>query len=68
MMEKIVGKLKRMPPRLAITLGCYLILLVVGLVLLLPVRTRDERFVLGFFLAVFVFFTWKTIFHARKGS
>ena len=68
MKENTREKLKKIPPRLFFALCCYLVLLITGLVLLLPVRSQEERYVLGFFLAVFALLTWKTIIHAKKGS
>ena len=61
-------KIKKLPPRLLISLGCYIVLLAAGLFVLLPVRSQEDRYVLGFFLAVFTIFTWKTIVHAKKGT
>jgi hypothetical protein len=61
-------KIKELPPRLLFALGCYLVLFMAGFFVLLPIRSREELGVLGFFLAVFCFFTWKTIVHANKGE
>jgi len=51
-----------------IALGCYLVLIVVGLYFLLPVRSQEDRFLLGIFLAVFAILALKTIVHANKKS
>lgn len=60
------GKIKQLPARLMLALGCYLILIVVGLYILLPVQSREDRFLLGIFLAVFAILAWKTVVHANK--
>jgi hypothetical protein len=59
-------KIKELPPRLLFALGCYLVLLIAGLFVLLPIRSQEDRYVLGFFLAVFCIFAWKTFVHANK--
>ncbi|MBN2320121.1 MAG: hypothetical protein JXR49_13645 [Acidobacteria bacterium] len=61
-------KIKRLPPRMLIALGCYLVLIIVGLYFLLPVRSQEDRFLLGIFLAVFAILALKTIVHANKKS
>lgn len=55
-----------MPPRLLISLGCYLVLVVIGLYVLLPVRSREESFILGIFLTVFAILILKTFIHTNK--
>ena len=59
------AKLKGASPRLFIALACYFVLILVALYGLLPVRTSDERFVLGFVLLVFTLLIVKTILHAK---
>ena len=59
-------KIKQLPPRLLIALGCYLVLIVVGLFIFLPIRNQDDRILLAFFLAVFAILAVKTIVHANK--
>jgi len=59
------AKLKGASPRLFMALTCYLILILVALYGLLPVRTPNDRFVLGFVLLVFALLIVKTIIHAR---
>jgi hypothetical protein len=49
-------------------LACYFILIVAALVVLLPVRTSHERFVLGFVLAFFAVLIIKTIVHSQIDS
>ena len=68
MSKTLRDKIKRLPPRLLIALGCYLALVSVGLYVLLPVRSREERFLLGIFLAIFAILAWKSIVHANKRS
>ena len=59
------AKLKGASPRLFIALACYFVLILIALYGLLPVRTSDERFVLGFVLLVFALLIVKTIVHAK---
>jgi hypothetical protein len=66
MSKTLRDKIKRLPPRLLIALGCYLVLISVGLYVLLPVRNREERFLVGIFLAVFALLAWKSVVHAIK--
>jgi hypothetical protein len=61
-------KIKEVSPRLLFALGCYLVLFIAGLFVLLPIRSREDSYVLAFFLAVFCIFIWKTIVHANKGD
>ena len=61
-------RIKRLPSRLLLALGCYLVLIVVGLYVLLPVQSREDRFLLGIFLTVFIILILKTIVHANKGT
>jgi len=59
-------KLKRLPRRLYVALSCYGILVLFGLYVILPVRTKEERILLGAFLAVFAILAVKTIVHSQK--
>ncbi len=68
MSKPFFEKIKQLPPRLLIALGCYLVLVIVGLYVLLPVRTQEDRFLLGIFLAVFAILAWKSIVHANRDS
>ena len=61
-------RIKLLPSRLLLALGCYLVLIVVGLYVLLPVQSREDRFLLGIFLTVFIILILKTIVHANKGT
>ena len=54
-------KLKKLPPRLYLALACYGILVLVGLFVLLPARSREEQFLLALFLAIFAILAVKTI-------
>jgi hypothetical protein len=54
-------KLKKLPPRTRLALACYGILVLVGLSVLLPVRNREEQFLLAMFLAIFAILAVKTI-------
>ncbi len=68
MSKPFFEKIKQLPARLLIALGCYLVLVIVGLYVLLPVRTQEDRFLLGIFLAVFAILALKTVIHANKNS
>ncbi len=59
------AKLKGASPRLFIALACYFVLILIALYELLPVRTSNDRFVLGFVLLVFALLIVKTIVHAE---
>ena len=61
-------RIKRLPSRLLLAMGCYLVLIAVGLYVLLPVQSREDRFLLGIFLTVFIILILKTIVHANKGT
>ena len=50
--------------KLMIALACYLALILIALYGLLPVRTSNDRFVLGFVLCFFAILILKTIVHA----
>jgi hypothetical protein len=60
------AKLKGASPRLFIALACYLVLILIALYGLLPVRTSNDRFVLGFVLLVFALLIVKTIIHTGE--
>jgi hypothetical protein len=60
------AKLKGASPRLFIALACYLILILIALYGLLPVRTSNDRFVLGFVLLIFALLIVKTIVHTGE--
>jgi hypothetical protein len=47
---------------------CYLALLGTALYVLLPVRTKEEGYLLGFVLFVFTLLIFKTLIHARDGN
>jgi hypothetical protein len=51
--------------RLLIAMACYLVLIGVALYALLPVRTKNDQFMLGIVLAVFALLIVKTIAHAE---
>jgi len=60
-MSSFRKRMKKLPSRFCIELFCYGILVLVGLYVLLPARSREEQFVLAFFLAVFAILAVKTI-------
>jgi hypothetical protein len=49
-------------------LACYLILIVVALVVFLPIRNSNDRFILGLVLAFFTILIVKTIVHSQDDS
>lgn len=51
--------------RVATALVCYAVLIAAALVTLLPVRTSDEKFILGVVLVVFALLIVKTLVHAH---
>ena len=65
MRPTFLERLKRLPPRLWLALFCYGVLILVGLYVLLPVRSREDWFLLGMFLAVFAILMVKTIAHSQ---
>lgn len=50
--------------RVALALACYAVLIGIALAVFLPVRTGDDRFLLGMLLVVFALFIVKTLMHA----
>jgi hypothetical protein len=62
------AKLKGASPRLFIALACYLVLILIALYELLPVRTSNDRFMLGFVLLVFAVLIVKTIVHTKDDN
>lgn len=59
------ARLKGANRRLIVAMACYLVLILIALYGLLPVRTSNDRFVLGFVLLVFALLIVKTIVHTR---
>ncbi len=55
------GKINSPNGRLILALCCYVALIALALVALLPVRTSHERFVLAFVIAFFAILIVKTI-------
>jgi hypothetical protein len=51
--------------RLLTAMACYGILALVALIVLTPVRTSNEKFLLGLVLFVFAFLAVKTIVHSK---
>ncbi len=49
---------------MALALACYAVLIGIALAVFLPVRTGDDRFLLGMLLVVFALFIVKTLLHA----
>jgi hypothetical protein len=58
--EILRGKMRE-NRRLITALACYLVLIVIALVVFLPVRTSNDRFVLWLVLAFFAILIVKTI-------
>ena len=63
--RSLLSKLKGANRRLFLAMACYLVLILIALYGLLPVRTSNDRFVLGCTLLVFALLIVKTIVHAR---
>jgi hypothetical protein len=51
--------------RLAMAMACYFVLIGVALFVLLPVRSKDDGFVLIIVLCVFAYLIIKTLDHAE---
>jgi hypothetical protein len=64
MLNNLLTKLKGANRRLIVAMACYLALILVALYGLLPVRTSNDRFVLGCVLLVFALLIVRTIVHA----
>ncbi len=64
----IVRKIKTTNRRALFGILCYLVLLGIALYVLLPVRTSEERYLLGFVLFVFTVLIFRTLLHAAKGD
>jgi len=60
-LRKILRGKMRENRRLVIALACYLVLIVTALVVFLPVRTSNDRFVLWLVLAFLAILIVKTI-------
>jgi hypothetical protein len=68
LLSMITEKMKRANRRLIFGLICYLALLGTALYVLLPVRTKEEGYLLGFVLFIFTLLIFKTLIHARDGN
>jgi hypothetical protein len=53
---------------LIMALVCYLVLIVITLIVFLPVRTSNDRFILWLVLALFAILIVKTIAHSQDDS
>ena len=62
----LLEKIRRLPRRLRLEFGCYIVLLAVGLSVLLPVQTTEERFLLGWFLAIIALIMVRVIVHYKN--
>jgi hypothetical protein len=61
----ISEKIKTANRRLLIAMACYFVLIAAALYALLPVRTRDDKFMLGTVLLIFTLLIIKTLAHAE---
>ena len=61
-------KIKSVNRRLLFAMVCYLVLLSLSLYVVLPVQTKEERYLLGFVLFVFAMLIFRTLLHAAKGD
>jgi len=59
-------KLKKLNRRLWVAMICYGVLIAAALWALLPVRTKDESFILTMVLLVFALLIIKTLAHADE--
>jgi hypothetical protein len=67
-LNSLLAKLKRANRKLIVALACYFVLILIALYELLPVRTSNDRFILGFVLLVFALLIVKTIVHAKDDT
>jgi hypothetical protein len=58
-------KIKHANRRLLIAMACYLVLVGVALYVLMPLRTKYDRMLLGIVWAVFTILIIKTLIHAE---
>jgi len=56
--------MKKDSRKLIVAISCYGVLILAALYFLLPVRTSNEKFILGVVLAVFALLIVKTIAHS----
>jgi len=68
MSKTLREKIRQLPPRLLFALGCYLVLVLVGLFIFLPVRSREDQILFALFLAIFAILAVKTIVHSKRGT
>ncbi len=54
--------------RLLAAMACYLVLIAIALYALLPIRSSQEKFLLGLVLCVFAILIVKTLAHAHDDS
>ncbi|MDI9612302.1 MAG: hypothetical protein QM330_04440 [Acidobacteriota bacterium] len=59
-------RVPRLGRRVALAMAGYAVLIGIALALFLPVRTGDERFLLGMLLVVIALFIVKTLLHAGE--
>ena len=58
-------KMKRMNRRVCVAMACYGVLIAIALYGLLPIRTKEEKYILGLVLFIFALLISKTLFHAK---
>jgi len=58
-------KIKNTKSRVLIAMACYCALILAALLSLLPVRSSQDRFLLGAVLSVFAILIIKTLVHAK---
>ena len=61
-------KIKSTNRRLLFALICYVVLLGASLYVILPIQSKEERYLLGFILFVFTILIFRTLLHAAKGE
>lgn len=63
-LSRMREKIKSVDRRLAVAMICYAVLIGVVLAVFLPVRSANDRFLLGMVLLVFALLIVKTLAHA----
>ena len=65
LLSNLRNKMSAKNRRLIAAMACYCVLAVIALLVLTPVRSSQEKFILGLVLFVFAFLAFKTLVHSR---
>ena len=68
LLSPLFKKIKGANRRLLFSIACYILLLAASLYAVLPVHSKEERYLLGFVLFVFTMLIFRTVVHACKGD